>query len=62
MPPIIPGNMENTIIRSETWQKVQRDGIVSFFSKSSLIAKQFDMSELEYDYLKTFNCISLAIK
>ena len=58
MPPIIPGNVENSVIRSETWQKVQRDGIISFLSKPSLNAKQFNISELEYDYLKTFSYIS----
>lgn len=57
MPPLIPGNSENGLIRSEIWQKIQREGIVSFLSKPSLTVREFGVEELEYDYLKSFRCL-----
>ena len=54
MPPLIPGNSDNGLVRSEIWQKIQREGIVSFLSKPSLTVREFGVEELEYDYLKNF--------
>lgn len=54
MPRFIPGHLDSTIARLEVWNKLQSEGVVAFLSKPTYIVKQFDMKELEFDYLKNF--------
>ena len=59
VPVLVPGNTENAIIRSELWYKIQAEGVIACLSKPNTATKQFNMKELEYNYLVTYKSTSV---